>query len=355
MSTQTGIRVAATHWLLFCKYVAHRDHILLHGHLLPTQDRVQRAEADLLVFATWLRRSYSAATVATYITGVKAAHFAWAGVVSFRDLGVSFARVSLLLKILQRDQPTQRRIKVPFTLAHFERLLPVVMREWVSGSYDVMRFWAMITLAFQQLLRLNEIGNVQSESLANRHPMMVGHLSFRSSEGGELAHPTSVAMAAQNLRSLHHAILKMPPSKADPFACNHPLYLPLGRMEKARFSPCWNLWFMVATHPVDPTVADQVPLFQASVSGVPRSTPPFTQVKAAVFWSDFKRFCRLADVQYSQFGTHAFRVGGMNALQDAGVGGPEIMAMGRWASDCFTHYSRRQRLQLMKISERMFG
>ena len=56
---------------------------------------------------------------------------------------------------------------------------------------------------------------------------------------------------------------------------------------------------------------------------------------------------------YSQWGTHAFRVGGMNELQGAGAGVAEIMAIGHWRSDAWLLYSRRNRPRLMQWSRRI--
>jgi hypothetical protein len=342
------------HWLLFCRHIARCDHLLLRGHKQPSAADVHRAESLLLAFAVWLRRSYSAATVGTYINSVKSAHFKWVGITAFRDLGVAFSRLALLLKILKRDDPVKRRTKTPFTLSSVRRLWASVTDEWAAGHFDTMRFWSMLTLAFQQLLRLNEISNVQATSLANCHPMMVSHLQFFSITDQLIPHPTSVTSAARVLPQLHHAVLRMPPSKADPFGNNHPLFLPIGRADHAVYSPCWNLWFLIATFPVASDLADSTPLFRQSTGGTPNTLQPVVQVSVEVFWSDFKHFCRNANIQYDQYGTHAFRVGGMNTLQDAGVGCPEMMALGRWASDIWTVYSRRQREHLMAVSERMF-
>jgi hypothetical protein len=56
---------------------------------------------------------------------------------------------------------------------------------------------------------------------------------------------------------------------------------------------------------------------------------------------------------YSQWGTHAFRVGGMNELQGAGAGVAEIMAIGHWRSDAWLLHSRRNRPRLMQWSRRI--
>ena len=77
------------------------------------------------------------------------------------------------------------------------------------------------------------------------------------------------------------------------------------------------------------------------------SQPQAQQVNAAVFMAAFNRAVKAAGINL-HFGTHCFRVGGVNTLQDMGVGPAEIMAMGRWASDVWSLYARRNRMRLLQ-------
>ena len=63
--------------------------------------------------------------------------------------------------------------------------------------------------------------------------------------------------------------------------------------------------------------------------------------------SDLCREQQLAPASGS-WGKHAFRVGGLNALQDAGASSVEILALGRWNSDAWRVYSRRHRAAMVK-------
>jgi hypothetical protein len=61
-------------------------------------------------------------------------------------------------------------------------------------------------------------------------------------------------------------------------------------------------------------------------------------------------------MQYLKWaGTHAFRVGGMDALQDAGAsdGVSDIMALGHWRSDVWVLYSRRNKPRLREWSRQI--
>ena len=50
---------------------------------------------------------------------------------------------------------------------------------------------------------------------------------------------------------------------------------------------------------------------------------------------------------YAKYGAHAFRVGGVVAMQDAGASAVEVMAQGRWRSDAWRVYSRRSKRSSM--------
>jgi hypothetical protein len=66
------------------------------------------------------------------------------------------------------------------------------------------------------------------------------------------------------------------------------------------------------------------------------------------FWSCFKALCKTAKIQYEGLGKHCFRVGGMNALQEANASVCEIMALGRWRSDAWKAYAKINRRTLMR-------
>ena len=68
--------------------------------------------------------------------------------------------------------------------------------------------------------------------------------------------------------------------------------------------------------------------------------------KAPVFMALFRQVCEQAGILGPPFGTHCFRVGGLNALQDVGCGPAELMAFGRWASDVWRVYARRDHRRL---------
>ena len=80
---------------------------------------------------------------------------------------------------------------------------------------------------------------------------------------------------------------------------------------------------------------------------------PTGQVTDRSFWSHFRKGCRKANIVFDGLGKHSFRVGGMNRLQDLGASVATICAHGRWASDAWATYSRRNQLSLMSWQQLM--
>ena len=104
-------------------------------------------------------------------------------------------------------------------------------------------------------------------------------------------------------------------------------------------------------YPVSRTQAARTPLFRDTRAGMGQ----FQRVTQSKFRSVFKKLCRAAlpEIQFSGFGIHAYRVGGMNRLMDLGATAPQICALGRWESDCWLLYARRHRSVLVELTGRM--
>ena len=108
-----------------------------------------------------------------------------------------------------------------------------------------------------------------------------------------------------------------------------------------------NIIHFMHDYPIERQLHGITPLLRDKREGIQR------QIKRNEFIRDFKMVCRAANMQYERWGTHAFRVGGMNALQDAGASVPEIMALGHWRSDAWLLYSRRNKPRLQEWAKQI--
>ena len=147
---------------------------------------------------------------------------------------------------------------------------------------------------------------------------------------------------------------RMVPSKTDPGGFKEPVVSPFPTDWIYGASPLAAgpaLFRYMTRFPVARSDAASTPLFRDTRAGVGRRV----RVTQSKFRSIFKKLCRMAqpEIQFSGFGIHAFRVGGMNRLMDLGATAPQICALGRWESDCWLLYARRHRSVLVELTERM--
>ena len=176
---------------------------------------------------------------------------------------------------------------------------------------------------------------------------MVSDLQFMSGEGS-----TAVVMARKADGTVaagsSFATSRMPPSKSDPVQrVGNELFMPGKEPGEELDGAKECIENFLNDYPVALHFQSLVPLLRTVRVG------PSGQMTRAAFLHDFKVVCREAGLRYEQWGTHAFRVGGMNELQDAGAGVAEIMAIGHWRSDAWLLYSRRNRPRLMQWSRRI--
>ena len=341
--------VGVKHWIIFTMKVLAQGSVYLFtlADMPPSQSKIGEAETRLLWFAAYLARSYPPGTIAEYISHVKGRHYFWLHFHDFAEYGIVFHRVAVFLRIKRKLHPRIMRQKVPFTKHLMERMWLVLKNDFNSGKFGAMVCWCVQTMAFQQLMRLNELVTMSVASQANEHPIMISHCSFYSKVALVVQPPTSAKDAQLRWTQVAYAVVLAPPTKADPTAANDPYYLPVASGKSRVLAPCWALWCFLGAHPVPLVARHSTPLFRIA----PAAFSP--QIKDYGFSVSFKAACRAANIRYSVFGKHRYRVGGLNALQDAGCSVTQIMAAGHWKSDAWKVYSRRQRTKLMHYSNLM--
>jgi len=322
--------------------------------LLPQGTRPSRkvrhdAENTLIWCVSWLARSFESSTVATYICHVKGLLSKWLGFIIMEDMGFTWSRLNYAIRILKSTRPAAIKFKRPFTFG----MMKSIAIYWMHVGRDKMSFtqkciWAAMVLCFNQLLRGNEVAQNSTFSFANRLPMLQAHVKHYKANGSVLCFPVSGTDARDRLALLASSKLKMPPTKCDPEAANLPLYLTSAVGGVAEWlSPASQLFLLQGDMPVaSHNEAMCTVMFPANASSaVPISASNFLRVA--------KSMCTKAGVDNKELGTHAFRVGGMNHLQESGATVAQIMAIGRWSSDAYKLYSRRNRKRLVVWSRKL--
>jgi hypothetical protein len=342
------MKVGEAKWFAFCDQILRRQSV----NILParinnrTPASIDNAECDLLCFIAWLARTYASTTVAQYYGHVKALAAKQIGSLSLNSAGILFERADMAVKILKIRRPPTSKPKAAFTISHLRRLWIAIKRGHSNRNYHSMALWAVCTLAFQQLLRLNEVVNTGAHSTANAKPFLVRSLVFKLANGNTTARPSSSLDAIARAGKVAGASLQMVPSKADQAGKNPPLQLPMGQGQAMYLSPCWALWHLMGAFP------PQAPR-SASAPMIPDAPGSRVMIKVNTFNRAFRTACRSARIQYSQFGLSAFRVGGASRLQEVGAGEAEIQSAGRWSSEAWRTYVRRSSSKGTQWSTRM--
>ena len=158
------------------------------------------------------------------------------------------------------------------------------------------------------------------------------HLSFANLtwivQGVHCAHLNVAALFA--LREGDYAVIRPPPSKADPFGLrwgNNPIYMPFcpdARINAARALSQWELCAMVP-----PDQRRQTPLFcDSEGAGVPLREKTITE-----HFYRLVRWCVQDDDKAKMYSIHSFRSYLCSALMASGRSDAEIQLALRWASD----------------------
>ena len=321
----------------------------------PSRDQVWEAESKLLVFGRWLGRSYIGDTVVKYVGDVRRAQHVWVGM-PLRAMGVEFYRLPALLRMLRKEKPGKKRQKTPWLSSDFDNVRDGAggAAQWglfpgASGKqrHEREMVFTVMLVAFEQLLRLNEVVKTSQATAASRDPLFLSDLHFEDSNGD------TVRWRADSDPVV--AVLRMPPSKTDITGVAFDrLRMPFPNGWRGGAGPNAAgpaLWRYVLARKVPAYQRGVRPLFE--VQG--HKGQPGKALTETVFRRVFKELCAQArtPVKHEVYGIHCFRVGGMNRLLDLGATAPQICALGRWSSDCLQLYARRQRKALTRLTERM--
>jgi len=351
----------------------------------------ERVETQLLLFVIFLCRISSpkpilGSTIDGYVGHVKALHVRMTGGIAFHDVLTCSQRLKSLKSKLMSTRPSALRTKVAFEALHyvqFEAARRTEKARWLAAQKEppatkkrkasrrkkpptaaalekaaaaadvpfvVDRITMGVSVAMTGVLRTSEIVDNKYKAHANRAPIMLSDLRFWRmvrEEAVEVEVETG-GWPELEAHSIDYATSRMPPSKADPIQrVGNELIFPKKMDRHDPDGALENIVKFMIDYPIVKALHSITPLMRSRRSGAQR------QIKRNEFVNDFRKVCRLADMQYSMWGTHAFRVGGMNALQDAGASVSEIMALGHWRSDAWMLYSCRNKPRLRAWSRQI--
>ena len=338
------------------------------GRVLYTRDELplsfeRRREVELLLlcFMQWLSRirkkedgtPLRGSTINAYCDHVQMWMQHFMGGIPFRDVMGSAGRIAAMRKAFIRERPSRVRDKKAFTPVLFRQLQRGVWLIRCSQAARTVKFRArrlemMVAAGLEGLLRTSEMALGATPSAANLEPFALSdlHWCYKDTDGSERECMWNEDGTIDTSRAMWLRV-PMSSSKPDQFGeRGDQLFFP--RSAKAGTSGTFEITSeFVNAFPIVRWRHPATPWMRQLEFGMA------TQVTHAQFMSDFKTACRAADVRYEGFGKHAFRIGGMNALQDAGATVPEIMALGRWTSDAWRLYARREQRNLLVLTARV--
>ena len=354
----TGVRW----WIRFCVKIG-MDPLLYTTDQLPLTFEDKRAvEGKLLLFMMWMgryrygkeKKCLAGSTLSSYANHVQM----WAQVLT---KGVPYAeavgmkgRLKLLQRAFSRERPSRLREKLPFTGLMFQKLQRAV-REWNRGSRSAREMFAarrlemMVVAALEGLLRTSELAVGSAESAANKCPFKLAQMKWCYMIGAEEHVCEWEENGTINTAKAQYLRMPMCPHKADQEGeRGDELLFP--RSDVAGLSGTFEITSdFVNDFPVPRRFHDKAAWFRKEeVITETSSATAAGLISHSQFWSCFKALCRTAKILYKGLGKHCFRVGGMNALQEANASVCEIMALGRWRSDAWKAYAKRNRRGLMK-------
>ena len=349
---RTGIRW----WVKFCMAMGMVQMVLYTAAELPLSF-VRRREVELLMlcFMQWLSRidpPIRGKTIGGYCDHVQMwmQHFLCG--VPFREVLGSLGRISAMRKAFVRERPSRLREKKAFTPVTFKRLQRAVwnIRRSVRSrdeKFRAQRLEMMVAAGLEGLLRTSEMALSTTPSASNLNPFALSDLNWCYKVDGVLHEcPWREDGTVDTTRAMWLRV-PMTSSKPDQFGIRgDELFFP--RSTRPGISGTFELAAdFVNEYPVPRARHPATPWFREQIFGM------YTQVTHYRFMADFKIVCKLAKIAYAGYGKHAFRIGGMNAMQDAGATAPEIMALGRWASDAWRLYARRERRTLLTLTAKV--
>jgi len=364
--------------------------LLFEKEELPLDQKAQeRVEYSLLMFIVFLCRvevpkPLLGITIDGYVGHVKAVHVKLAGGLAFKDLLVCCQRLKGLKHSVMKQRPSTARTKVGFEVAHYVPFVAAAVaakRSFIHKAeqpkkkkaakkrrpskkqelrmpvepkdvpFLLDRIKLGVSVAMVAILRSSELVANKYKSAAEKADIMLSDFKFFRVVRDVEQELMVMEDGRLEVDACHvsYATCRMPPNKGDPIQRQDndlifprkldPVHDPDGALE--------NVVNLFNDYPIDRRMHSATPLLRSRRIGVQRL------IKRTEFVRDFRWVCKLAKLQYKQWGTHAFRVGGMNALQDAGASVAEIMALGHWRSDAWLLYSRRNRPRLQEWSKQI--
>ena len=188
---RTGLRW----WVIFCRVLSLHYFLFEHSDLPLSYEMKAQVEYKLLLFIAFLGRVrkpkvLKGRVMMGYVGHVKTMHAKVAMGRAFKDVVDATGRLQTISKVMQSWRPSDERMKVAFSVAHFEVFSRCVDELKKNVTIDVRflldRVRMAVAVMLTGVLRSSEICDNKDCAAANRAPIWLSDLRFmRSATGGD--------------------------------------------------------------------------------------------------------------------------------------------------------------------------
>ena len=282
-------------------------------------------EEKILIFIGWLlNRGLSAATLNSYLSGIRQAHLA-AGVLlpSLRSPVVNqiIQGATNLDALKRRNQLKPKRLPVTPTVL---KLIKAELRSSTFATEDQRLIWAVCLLAFMGCFRIHELLSRKATSFDPNYDLLGRDLNLKSIIVGKSAVKTiTVKIKSEKTDRVGRETIVDVYSNDGPFC-------PVRALEK------WQK--------ISKLDSQSLPAFRLA-SGQPLTGRHLNKILKSLLGNH---------LDYSRGGVscHSFRAGLASLMGSLGYTDEQIQAIGRWSSNAYNVYvklPRTRRLQMAKV------
>ncbi|XP_039541789.1 mucin-5AC-like [Pimephales promelas] len=250
-----------------------------------------------------------------YLSGIQFFHKLMYGGPSVE---INNSQTSLLIKGIQRSQPTRPDARQPITLDILTKCIQV-LRSGYQPLSSARTLDAMFILAFFGFLRCSEIAI--------------------TSKFDPKIHPTISDLSVIDGETISYLIKQ---SKTDQTKKGHFIYIfnLASQIQPYQSILAYLQWRSPqAKSPLEPLFLDE-------------SKKPVTR-----FWfqKHLKSVLQQSGIPAKNFSSHSFRIGAATSAAQKGLSQQQIQALGRWSSDAFQSYIRTNRFHIKKAHQTLIG
>jgi hypothetical protein len=307
-----------------------------------------------MCFVELLSICYAYNTIDAYLNDVLNLQMIWNDYCALSAMGVTFGRVRMMMRSIQKRLPVVREKKRLWQPSYFPRIVrgmgwhaADILTKWTSYENQVM--WTILILMYQLILRQGEIVEMHVPRHTARRPWVRSSVQFFAGTR-KIPMLDSGAPAPEWYPFLTHVRLESVPDKTNVMGSRDPFILlvfdehTLRRSVELRaeiFDGGRLLWSLFTLWPVPLPFASMTPLFTLAHKPPPRETKAFNQ---NAFARGMTRLCKRAmpliekSLNGRTLGGHCMRGAAAEHAFQMGATIKDVCELARWQAEAFVKH-----------------